>query len=356
MDPQQSAYRHPAPRHRTAVTIRLTDVEPAPDVFAAVMATGILSIAASKHHYGWISGALGVLATTALLVLVSWVIVRAMIRKVSWDLTDPDVTLGLFTFVAACAVLDSRLASHRAVVWTLGVIALSSWLVLIVLTARNMTALSWTALRDRAHGAWELASVGTSGLAIVAAQVARHPPDRWWLWVAVPVWVAALCVYGLMTWLILWRTVVERHDLDGFEPDTWILMGGLAIATLAGDHIHSLIHCLAPAWLAGTVVVVTVATWAGATLWIPPLIHFGLHRISQRPETLHFAGVWWAFVFPLGMYSVATFTMAGEIGQRTLITVSLVFFWDALAAWLIVVVGGLLRSFRTVSANHTIST
>lgn len=336
--------------------IRLTDVEPAPDVFAAVMATGILSIASDKHHYGWISGALGALATTALIILVGWVIVRGTVRKVCWDLADPDVTIRLFTFVAACAVLDSRLASHRAVMWTLGVIALSSWLVLIVLTARNMSALSWTALRDRAHGGWELASVGTSGLAIVATQVARHTPDRWWLWVAVPVWVAALCVYGVMTWLIMWRTVVERHDRDGFEPDTWILMGGLAIATLAGDDIHSLIHRPAVAWLGGVVVVVTVATWAAATLWIPPLIHFGLQRIRQRPETLHFAGVWWAFVFPLGMYSVATYTMAGEIGQRSLATVSLVFFWDALAAWLIVVIGGLLRTFHTILNKQSGST
>ena len=111
-----------------------------------------------------------------------------------------------------------------------------------------------------------------------------------------------------MTWLILWRTVAERQDRAGFEPDTWILMGGLAIATLAGDVIHG----LAPAWLAGPVRAVTIVTWVTATLWIPPLIYFGLHRISHRPDMLHFAGVWWAFVFPLGMYSAATHAMAGE--------------------------------------------
>jgi tellurite resistance protein TehA-like permease len=207
-----------------------------------------------------------------------------------------------------------------------------------------MSACAWSALRDRAHGAWELASVGTSGLAIVAAKVSRYTPEHWWLAVAVPVWLAALCSYGLMTWLILWRSVAQRQDRDGFEPDTWILMGALAIATLAGDNIHS----QAPAWLTGPVLVVTVVTWVAATLWIPPLIYFGLHRIRHRPEMLHFAGVWWAFVFPLGMYSAASYTMAAEIGQRSLITVSLVFFWDALAAWLIVVVAGLLLLCRSL--------
>ncbi len=320
------------------MTIRLADLEPSPDVFAAVMATGILSIAARDHRYPAISDTLGVLATVALLSLVALMIVSR--AAASWDLRDPDVTLRLFTFVAACAVLDSRLASQRVVLNVLGVVALASWVVLIVLNVRNMSALSWAALRDRAHGAWELASVGTSGLAIVAAAVARH--ERPWLCVAVPVWAAAICIYGLMTWLILWRAVTQRRNAgDGtaFEPDSWILMGGLAIATLAGDKLHA----LAPAWLAGPVLVITVVTWVAATLWMPPLIYLGLRRIGQRPELLRFAGVWWALVFPLGMYSAATYAMAAEIHRPSLATVSLVFFWDALAAWLIVVVAGLLR-------------
>jgi tellurite resistance protein TehA-like permease len=63
---------------------------------------------------------------------------------------------------------------------------------------------------------------------------------------------------------------------------------------------------------------------------------------------LQFAGVWWAFVFPLGMYSAASFAMAIELGERWLFTVSLVFFWDALAAWLIVVFAGLLLVSRAL--------
>jgi tellurite resistance protein TehA-like permease len=287
---------------------------------------------------------IGILASLALAALVVLVIVTRQFAV--WDLKDPDVTLRLFTFVAACAVLDSRLDDRPLLVSVLGAVALVSWLTLAALSARNMAACSWSALRAQAHGAWELASVGTSGLAIVVTKIALHTPAHWLLNVAVPIWVEALGVYVLMTGLILWRTVTvtERQDRDGFEPDTWILMGGLAIATLAGDTIHG----LAPAWPAGPVRAVTVVTWVGATLWIAPLIYFGLHRISNRPEMLHFAGVWWAFVFPLGMYSAATYTMAAEIGQRSLITVSLVFFWDALAAWLIVVVAGLLLAARAM--------
>jgi tellurite resistance protein TehA-like permease len=319
------------------VTTRLAYLEPSPDVFAAVMATGIVSIAASKHHYGRIAETLGVLASLGLVALIALV----LLTRPAWDLRDPDVTLRLFTFVAACAVLDSRLDSQPVVVLILGAAALSSWLSLVALSARNMLARTWTALRDAAHGAWELASVGTSGLAIVATKVARSTAEPWWLSVAVPVWVVALCIYALMTWLILWRARIDLADRrSGFEPDSWILMGGLAIATLAGDNIHSLV----PAWLAPTVRVVTVVTWVAASLWIPALVYFGLQRINQRPGLVRFAGVWWAFVFPLGMFSAATAATATELGRRSLDTVSLVFFWIAVAAWLIVVAAGLQRA------------
>lgn len=319
----------------------LRDIRPSPDVFAAVMATGIVSIGGRSHGYWRISDALGVLASLGLVVLVALVVATAVDQRriAVWDLRDPDVTLRLFTFVAACAVLDSRLLAHPVVASTLGVVALSFWLVLAVLTVRNMAARSWTALRDRVHGGWLLASVGTSGLVIVIAQLVRYTGQRVWLAVAVPSWVVAIGVYGLMVWLILWRTVHERMDRDGFEPDTWILMGAMAIATLAGDRIHA----LAPDWLAPGVRAVTIVTWVVASLWIPPLIYFGLHRINQRPGVLRFRGVWWALVFPLGMYSVACYSMSVELGAPSFKTVSLVFFWNALTAWLIVAIAGLLR-------------
>ncbi|OBJ70250.1 tellurite resistance/C4-dicarboxylate transporter family protein [Mycobacterium sp. 1274756.6] len=325
------------------MTAALRTVTPSPDVFAAVMATGVLSIAAGKHGYRLLSEALGVLASVGLAVLVL-LVAAVMVRRrrvAIWDFSDPDVALGLFTFVAACAVLDSRLEHHRIWVQVLSLVALVSWLGLSVLTVRDMAAKRWAQLRDRAHGAWLLGSVGTSGLAIVIAQMVRSTGQSRWLAVAVPVWLAALAVYLLMVWLLLWRAGHERTVRDGFEPDTWILMGGLAIATLAGDHLGALV----PDNLTGVVHAVTLATWVGATLWIPPLIYFMLHRIHLRPGMLQFHGVWWALVFPLGMYAVASFATAEQLGRPALQTVSLVFFWDALAVWVIVVVAGLRRVF-----------
>ncbi len=297
-----------------------------PDAFAAVMATGIVSIAAADHGYHVISDILVVLAAAGLAVLV--VVAVFAWRRAPLDFSNPDVPIRLFTFVAACAVLGARLAGHRPLLWVLGATALAAWLLLSPLVAHRMWCHRWTGLRDRAHGAWELASVATSGLAIVSADLGLLP-------VAVGFWVLAICVYGLMSSLILWRAVHDPSAPEGFEPDNWILMGGVAIATLAGDHIHR----------AGVDAVrdVTIATWIVATLWIPPLIYVGLRRINGQPGALTFAGVWWAAVFPLGMYSSATYAMSIETGWRSLATISLVFFWIAFTTWAIVTVAGLLR-------------
>ena len=290
-----------------------------PDTFAAVMATGIVSIAALDHGLGVISDALIVLAAAMFPVLI--VLVAGAWRRESWAVTDLDVALPLCTYIAACAVVGGRLADHRIVLLVLAGLALQGWLSLAPVVVRRM----WrdrSSLRDRAHGGWELASVATSGLAILMA-------DLKIVFLAVLFWFLAIVVYLLMTSL-----VVRSSAPDLLRPHIWILMGGAAIATLAGDHIHK--AGLTAVWP------VTVVTWIVATAWIPLLVYVCIKRRI---------GLGWAAVFPLGMYSSATYATAVEIGWHWLTIVSLVFFWIAFAAWLTVATGALLRFRRARVAD-----
>lgn len=290
------------------------------------MATGIVSIAAADHGFGVISEILIVLAAVALPVLM-YLVARAWR---GFDMRDPNVTLPLFTYVAACAVVGARLAEHRIVLWVLAGLALQGWLSLAPLVARSMWRHRWTGLRDRARGGWELAAVATSGLSIVCSELDL-------LFWAVVFWVLGLFLYLVMTALVLWRV---RHDASSAElvqADVWILMGGIAIATLAGDHLH---HILLPGPIADGVRAVTIGTWIVATAWIPVLVYVVVRRS---------VGLGWAAVFPLGMYSSATYAMAVETGWRWFVVISLTFFWIAFAAWLIVAVRELLR-FRRLRA------
>ena len=283
------------------------------DVFAVVMATGIVSIAAADHGFRAISDALIVLAAGAMPVLI--VMVARAWRE--FDLQAPDVTLPLFTYVAACAVLAARLVDHRVVLWVLAGLALQGWLSLAPLAARSMWRHRWTGLRDRARGGWELASVATSGIAIVSADL----DIVFW---AVVFWVLGMCIYLVMTGLVWLRVRHDSSTPELVQPDMWILMGGAAIATLAGDHLH---QALLPGPFADDVRAVTIATWIVATLWIPPLVFVAVRRS---------VGLGWPAVFPLGMYSSATFAMAVETGWHWLTYISVAFFWIAFAAWLTV--------------------
>ncbi|MGZ8815160.1 MAG: tellurite resistance/C4-dicarboxylate transporter family protein, partial [Mycobacterium sp.] len=249
-----------------------------------------------------------------------------------FDMRDPNVTLPLFTYIAACAVVGARLADHRIVLWVLAGMALQGWLSLMPLAVRSMWRHRWTGLCDRARGGWELAAVATSGLAIVSAEL----DVLFW---AVVFWMLGICMYLVMTALVLWRV---RHDASSPElvqPDVWILMGGIAIATLAGDHLH---HIMIPGPIADGVRAVTIATWVVATVWIPVLVYVAFRRS---------VGLGWPAVFPLGMYSSATYAMAVETGWRWFVAISLAFSWIAFAAWLIVAGGALVRFQRSRVAD-----
>ncbi|GAS92290.1 tellurite resistance/C4-dicarboxylate transporter family protein [Mycolicibacterium brisbanense] len=297
-----------------------------PEMFAMVMATGIVSISAADHGFGIISVPLAALAVVALPVLMY----LAAVRWRTFDLRDIDTVLGLFTYVAACAVLASRFADHPIAVWGLGAMGLAGWLSLVPMLLARMWRLGPTRLRDRARGTWELASVATSGLAIVFVA------ERILFW-ALIFWGCALVAYCVMTSLIAWRALGEPQARRNVPPDHWILMGGLAIATLAGEHIHA---ALPPGPLADAVRIVTIATLAVATVQIVPL------AITSWRQMLD-----WPAVFPLGMYSAATFAMMLETGWRPLAVVSLVFFWIAFAAWLAVAVSVTRRLIRLTSEH-----
>jgi Voltage-dependent anion channel len=252
-----------------------------PDAFAAVMATGIVSTAAEDHGYRLISAALAALGAIALAALV----ITALTTRPRWDYHDPDVTLRLFTFVAACAMLASRLAARHPLLWMLGGVAGFAWLVLFGLSAANFMKRTWVALRDQAHGAWELASVATSGLAIVGADATMLTRSAALLAASAALWLLAVMLYCVTTTLTL--SAARRGAT--FQPDHWILMGGLAIATLAGALLHAAADAVSSP-LAPGMPPVTAVTWALATAWIPILLAAQLRHLAG-PADSYWAGV-----------------------------------------------------------------
>jgi tellurite resistance protein TehA-like permease len=326
------------------IRVRFVESEPSPDVFAAVMATGIVSIAADTHRYWRLGIGLGILALVGFAGLAArfaagMVTHRAQIAVLA---RDPDVALRMFSFVAACTVLAARWGDRPAAVWLLGGLALAAWLVLTPLATCDVASWKSTDLRDHARGGWLLPSVATAGLAITAASLARQDRVPELVVVAVVAWIVAILVYLAVVWLIGWRALASPFGPDQVTPDSWILMGALAITTLAGDHILAAARALNPhAGIARWTAPVTLGAWVLASLWVPALLYIHIWRINQRAGSLRYQHAWWAAVFPLGMYSAASAATATELHLRSLQTVSLVFFWIACTTWMVVTTGWL---------------
>jgi len=134
---------------------------------------------------------------------------------------------------------------------------------------------------------------------------------------------------------------VEPEEMN---PLFWVIMGAAAISTNAGSTL-----ILTPpglpfledmhAFVDGT----TLILWAWASWWIPLLVIFGVwrHVVRRLPFTYH--PMYWSLVFPLGMYTLASYRLglAADFGPLRSLSRALV--WVALAAW-IATMAGLVRS------------
>ena len=315
---------------------------PPPDVFAVVMATGIVSVAAADHTYWRIALVLRMLAAAAfaLLSVGAIILVLSHPRRVSKLVRDPDIALRMFTFATACAMLTACWPSHPAIAWWLGGVGLLGWVALVPLAGMDVQSRRPRQLRDHAHGAWLLPSVATQALASTAADIALHSHRATLVVIAAGAWSVGLVIYLAVSALIGWRAFTAPLKPTIVTPDSWILMGALASAALAGDHIFLAARAV-PAFseLAACAHVATWCTWVGASVWIPVLLYAEVWRADHLTGSLHYQGVWWSAVFPIGMYASASETTATALGVRSLGTISLVFFWIALTVWTLIALG-----------------
>ena len=121
----------------------------------------------------------------------------------------------------------------------------------------------------------------------------------------------------------------------------------MAITVLAGSNLLAAasesprIERLAP-FIEGVVVL----AWATATFWFPLMVAIGIWRHVINRIPLRYHPSYWALVFPLGMYGVATFRMRAAVGLEALGWLPKVTLAVALTAWAAAFLGLLVQGVR----------
>jgi len=328
--------------------------------FAMVMATGIVSLACQLSGFDFVATSLLWLNIGFFIIL--WVLMLARLvrypgRMLS-DLLSHGRCVGFFTAVAATSVLGSQMLliarspEIAAVLWAIGIV-LWAGLTYTVLTALTVKRIKPT-LAEGINGGWLLMVVAAQSIAVLGAQLAV--PMGWTqtpvLFFSLAVWLGGGMLYIWIISLIFYRYTFFALSPSDLGPPYWINMGAVAISTLAGTMIaanapYSAVVADILPFIKGF----TLLFWATATWWIPMLVILGIWRHVYEKFPLRYDPQYWGAVFPLGMYTVATYRLAHLLNVPFLSAIPRVFVFVAIGAWCVVCLGLVFKLLSRATAS-----
>lgn len=322
---------------------------------AIVMATGIISNALYFMEHFELSRIFFLVNLAAYPTLLIATVIRLFRHTAAlWtDLLNPRLVFSFFTIVAATDVLGIQcdLRGYSDVSGALWLFALVAWLVLLYLSFAVLTFLNTAQAANVVHGGWLIAIVGTQSLVLLGVRVADHMPNiATGLIVLVHMlWGIGLVLYAMFVTLFSYRIFFFKLTPDDLSPLLWVVMGAAAISANAGTSLllndaHIPYLTSMKPFIDG----VTLIVWAWGTWWIPLLVLFGLwkHAICRVP--LSYSPTLWSLVFPLGMYSVATFRFSLATQFPFLGHLGMEFVWLAVFVWLATAFAMVMANLRSV--------
>lgn len=312
-----------------------------PGYFAAVMATGIISLTTFGVGFHIASFAfllIGILMYVLLIVVYLLRAIRA--PKNMWsDLTNPSKMFGFLTFIAGTNVLATCFAiQHRwfLLSMVMGVISALAWFCLMYFMIYRLVFQNERSLHTIVNGSWLLVIVSTESVSAWASAIITYTPaDAFWLlFLAYACWAVGIFIYVIFIGFISARMFFNRTSSTDVDAPYWINMGAMAIATLSGSRLalhpnHQEFLLFLKPMIEGF----TVALWAWGTWWIPFLVLTGIKKYIISREPIQYHPSLWGMVFPIGMYTAATDSLSLIPGLRPLDDIGHVTLWFGIATW-----------------------
>lgn len=315
--------------------------------FAWVMASGIVSVGTDLLGFRVFSQvSLGVTIFAFVFLVVAYAIRFIAFRPWAQEsLRDATTAMAYFTVVAGTDVLAVRLlmAGHTTVALGLGAAAAIVWLVLTYGLPWSIVARAHRPVLGEFNGTWLVWVVGTQSLAIIAAGLSPHAPSDWLATglpiVAICLWGIGVMLYLILVVIIFLRLLVIEVTPAEMGPAYWIAMGAMAISVRAAAGILALHGGQASKYVAELrpfLIGLSVVFWSFATWWIPLLILFGIWRYVVRGYSRAYEPRLWSMVFPVGMYTVASYTLGTTAGFGFMVSVARAWVWAGMVAWVAV--------------------
>ncbi len=325
-----------------------------PGYFAMTMATGVLATVTYRLGFRSLDVIFLAIAIFSYLVLLAANGLRlwSFSSEFKKDFTDPLRGPGFFTAVVATNVIANALIiveNRPDLAWPLWIFSWVLWLVLIYGFSYSMiTRKLKPDLENGINGAWLILVVATQSVSIAGSNLApasSGPASM--LFLSTCMFMLGGALYLFIIFLISYRLLFLPLDAKAFAPTYWVNMGAAAISALAGAELDK----RAQLWTANlhaqpVLQGFTLFFWIIATAWIPLLIMIGWWRHAENKIPLQYDPQYWSLVFPLGMYTLCTFAIAGRFDLALLKPIPHYFVWLALAAWTATAVGLVRHAVR----------
>ena len=328
-----------------------------PGYFALVLATGIIAIGAEQQNLRLLANTLFGIAALAFLVLFIMTLLRLLLypKLLFSDLTHHSLGFSFLTLVAAINVLGGCAADIQKW-WTVAEFCWGFGLLLLVMLIYS--SLFGVILRSEKppmgtgiNGTWFLLTVSLESVAVLGGTLLGHTgPNEGIELVTASAFTLGIVLYLVVVTMLFQRWSFSVLDPEDAQPPSWIAAGAAAIMVLAGSTMlgtRELIprfESLAP-FLEGMIML----AWATATFWLPVLVGIGIWRHLIRRVPFSYDPSYWALVFPLGMYGVATYKMISVLDLESIWVVPQAALIVALLAWVVVFTGMLRQPLRRKS-------
>lgn len=305
------------------------------------MATGIVSIAAARLGLTWLSALLSLINAVAFPTLWLLTLLRLVNHPLALlaDLQHHQRGPSLLTAVASTSVFGTQislLTPYQNIAAALWLGALGLW---AGLTYGLFVAVTIRAEKPPLHadldGTWLLAVVAPEAVAILGTNVAgAFAEPEMMIFASLCLFLLGGLFYLIIITLILYRWLFKRMQPDQLTPSYWINMGAAAILTLAGARLVLAVGAYpALADLRGFMIGQTVLFWAVATWWVPLLVAVMIWRHVIGKVPLAYRLDYWSMVFPIGMYTAASWAFSHAVGADFLVIIPRIFVWIAMMTW-----------------------